>query len=48
MGLCAQRLGRDALAQKLFQEAGAKIAREPLDYYSNTLFLLATGKLDGS
>ena len=46
MGLCAQRLGRDALAQKLFQDAGSKIAREPMDYYSNTLFLLATGKMD--
>jgi endoglucanase len=46
MGLCAQRLGREALAQKLFQEAGARLSREPKDYYSNTLFLLATGKLD--
>jgi endo-1,4-beta-D-glucanase Y len=46
MGLCAQRLGRDALAQKLFQDAESKIDREPMDYYSNTLFLLATGKMD--
>ncbi len=46
MGLCAQRLGRDALAQRLFQDAGSKITREPMDYYSNTLFLLATGKMD--
>ncbi len=46
MGLCAQRLGREALAQRLFQEAGSKITREPKDYYSNTLFLLATGKMD--
>jgi endoglucanase len=46
MGLCAQRLGRSVLAQKLFQDAGSKIAGEPKDYYSNTLFLLATGKMD--
>jgi endoglucanase len=46
MGLCAQRLGREALAQRLFQNAGSKITREPMDYYSNTLFLLATGKMD--
>jgi endoglucanase len=46
MGLCAERLGRAALAQKLFQEAGSRLSREPKDYYSNTLFLLATGKLD--
>jgi len=46
MGLCAQRLGRAALSQKLFQDAGSKITREPMDYYSNTLFLLATGKMD--
>lgn len=46
MGRCAQRLGRHALAQKLFQDAGSKITREPKDYYSNTLFLLATGKMD--
>jgi endoglucanase len=46
MGLCAQRLGRGAQAQKLFQDARAKMDREPKDYYSNTLFLLATGKMD--
>jgi len=46
MGLCAQRAGRGGLAQKLFQDAASKIAREPKDYYSNTLFLLATGKMD--
>jgi endoglucanase len=46
MGLCAQRSGREELARKLFQEATAKIAREPKDYYSNTLFLLATGRWD--
>ncbi|MGE5255993.1 MAG: glycosyl hydrolase family 8 [Hyphomicrobiales bacterium] len=46
MGLCAERLGRAALAQKLFQEAGSRLSREPKDYYSNSLFLLATGKLD--
>ena len=46
MGLCAQRLGRNGLAQKLFQDADSKIGREPKDYYSNSLFLMATGKLD--
>ena len=46
MGLCAQRSGRGDLAQKLFQDAGSKLAGEPKDYYSNTLFLLATGKMD--
>ena len=46
LGLCARRLGRDELAQKLFQDAESRIAREPMDYYSNTLFLLATGKMD--
>ena len=46
MGLCAQRLGRNSLAQRLFQDAGLKIDREPKDYYSNSLFLLATGKLE--
>jgi hypothetical protein len=46
MGLCAERLGRAALAQKLLQDAGSRLSREPKDYYSNTLFLLATGKLD--
>ncbi len=46
MGLCAQRSGREELARKLFQDATSKIAREPRDYYSNTLFLLATGRWD--
>jgi endoglucanase len=46
MGLCAERLGRPALAQKLVQDARARLSREPKDYYSNTLFLLATGRLD--
>jgi endoglucanase len=46
MGLCAERLGRAALAQKLFQDAGSRLSREPKDYYSNSLFLLATGKLE--
>jgi endoglucanase len=46
MALCAERLGRSALAQKLAQDAGARISREPKDYYSNTLYLLAAGKLD--
>jgi endoglucanase len=46
MGLCAQRLGRSGQARKLFQDAVSKIGRESNDYYSNSLFLLATGKLD--
>jgi endoglucanase len=46
MGLCARRSGREDLAQKLFQNATSKIDHEPKDYYSNTLFLLATGKMD--
>jgi len=46
MGRCAQRLDRAAQAQKLLQEAGSKVDREPKDYYSNTLFLLATGQMD--
>jgi len=46
MGLCARRLGREDLARKLFQDAGSKLASEPKDYFSNTLFLLATGKME--
>jgi len=46
MGLCAERLGRGPLAQKLLQEAAAKVMREPNDYFSNTLYLLARGKMD--
>lgn len=46
MGLCAERLGQGAAAQKLLQEAASKVAREPKHYYSNTLYLLARGKLD--
>jgi endoglucanase len=46
MGLCAERLGRQPLAGDLLREAGARIAREPKDYFSNTLYLLARGKME--
>ena len=46
MGLCAERLGREPLAHNLLREAAARIAREPKDYFSNTLYLLARGKME--
>ena len=46
IGLCAERLGYGPLAQKLIQEATAKVMREPKNYFSNTLYLLARGKMD--
>ena len=46
MGLCAERLGREPLAQNLLREAAARIARERKDYFSNTLYLLARGKME--
>jgi hypothetical protein len=46
MGLCAERLGREPLAQNLLREAAARISREPKDYFSNTLYLLARGKME--
>lgn len=41
MGRCAERLGRQPLAHRLFQKAAEKIALESEDYFSSTLFLLA-------
>jgi endoglucanase len=46
MGLCAERLGRAALAQKLYGEAAARLSNEPRDYFSNTLYLLARGRME--
>jgi len=46
MGVCAEKLGRQALARHLFQKAAEKIAQESEDYFSNTLFLLAREKLE--
>lgn len=46
MGRCAERLGRPALAAGLFQKAAERIAREPEDYFSNTLYLLAGGRAE--
>jgi endoglucanase len=46
MGLCAERLGREPLAGNLLREAAGRIAREPKDYFSNTLYLLARGKME--
>lgn len=46
MGRCAERLGRPALAAGLFQKAAERIAREPEDYFSNTLYLLANGRTE--
>jgi len=39
-------LGREPLAHNLLREAAARIAREPKDYFSNTLYLLARGKME--
>ncbi len=44
--VCAEKLGRNALARRLWQEAEARIRQEPQDYYSHTLYLLAKSKLD--
>ncbi len=44
--VCAEQLGRDALARRLWQEAEARIRQEPQDYYSHTLYLLAKSRLD--
>jgi endoglucanase len=46
MGLYAERLGKEPLASNLFREAATRIAREPQDYFSNTLYLLARGKME--
>jgi endoglucanase len=46
MGLCAERIGRQPLAGHLLQKAAVKVAREPEDYFSNTLYLLARGKTE--
>ncbi len=46
MGLCAERLERQPLARKLLQKATERVAREPEDYFSNTLYLLARGRTE--
>jgi endoglucanase len=46
MALCAARLGREPQARQLLQEAAARVAQEPQDYFSNTLYLLARGKME--
>jgi hypothetical protein len=46
MGLCAERLGRQSLAGNLMQKAAERVAREPDNYFSNTLYLLARGKTE--
>jgi endoglucanase len=42
MGLCSTLIGHMAAADDLFAKAAAKIIYETDDYYSNTLYLLAT------
>jgi endoglucanase len=46
MGTCAERLQRQSLARNLLQKAAEGVAREPEDYFSNTLYLLARGKTE--
>ncbi len=41
--LAAERRGKEDLARRLLERGRAKIASEADDYYSNALFLLATG-----
>jgi endoglucanase len=42
MGLCSTLIGKKAAADDLFAKAAAKIIYETDDYYSNTMYLLAT------
>ena len=46
MGRCAERLERQPLARALLQKAEERVAYEPEDYFSNTLYLLARGKME--
>jgi endoglucanase len=43
---CAGALGRKDLSRALAEKAASKIDREPKDYFSNSLYLLARGRLN--
>lgn len=45
MGACAARRGRPALAERLKREAELRLAAEPRDYFSHSLFRLAAWRL---
>jgi endoglucanase len=46
LSACARILGRKELSQTLAGKAASKIDREPKDYFSNSLYLLARGRMD--